>query len=53
MFGLLKLHGPLLSGTNEDGVFGVEDNPYSWTRKHNMLYIDNPVGAGTGRTNYS
>ena len=25
---------------------GVEKNPYSWGRKHNMLYIDNPVGAG-------
>ena len=46
MFGLLKLHGPILSGTDEDGNFGVRDNPYSWHRKHNMLYIDNPVGAG-------
>merc|ERR1711915_335722 len=46
MFGLLKLHGPILSGTDENGEFGVRDNPYSWHRKHNMLYIDNPVGAG-------
>jgi len=46
MFGLLKLHGPVLTGTDENGKFGVAENPYSWHRKHNMLYIDNPVGAG-------
>jgi len=46
MFGLLKLHGPLLSGDDENGNFGVRDNPYSWHRKHNIIYIDNPVGAG-------
>jgi len=51
MFGLLKLHGPLLSGTDQDGVFGVRDNPYSWGKKHNMLYIDNPVGAGFSFSN--
>jgi len=46
LFGLLKLHGPILTGTDENGNFGVNDNPYSWHREHNMLYIDNPVGAG-------
>merc|ERR1712198_604521 len=46
LFGLLKLHGPIITGTDENGEFGVADNPYSWHRKHNMLYIDNPVGAG-------
>ena len=49
MFGLLKLHGPLLSGDDENGNFGVRDNPYSWHRKHNIIYIDNPVGAGKPR----
>jgi hypothetical protein len=24
----------------------VKKNPFSWGRKHNMIYIDNPVGAG-------
>merc|ERR1712002_871351 len=51
MFGLLKLHGPILTGTDENGSFGVRDNPYSWHRKHNMLYIDNPVGAGFSFSN--
>ena len=45
MFGLLKLHGPLLTEV-EGGQLGVRDNPYSWHRKHNIIYIDNPVGAG-------
>merc|ERR1719242_2030179 len=47
MFGALKLHGPIITtvdGNNQ--LSGVEKNPYSWGRKHNMLYIDNPVGAG-------
>jgi len=46
MFGLLKLHGAIITATDENDNFGVNDNPYSWHRKHNMLYIDNPVGAG-------
>ena len=46
MFGLLKLHGPLLTETDENGVLGVRDNPFSWSKKHNIIYIDNPVGAG-------
>merc|ERR1719331_2192022 len=47
MFGALKLHGPVITTVDENNqLSGVEKNPYSWGRKHNMLYIDNPVGAG-------
>jgi len=52
MFGLLKLHGPLLTEMDESsGQLGVRDNPYSWHRKHNIIYIDNPVGAGFSFSN--
>jgi len=47
MFGALKLHGPIITTVDENNnLNGVTKNPYSWGRKHNMLYIDNPVGAG-------
>jgi len=47
MFGLLKINGPILTTVDDDNnLSGVERNPYSWGRKHNMIYIDNPVGAG-------
>jgi carboxypeptidase C (cathepsin A) len=46
MFGLLKLHGPILTVEDENGNVAATENPYSWHRKHNMIYIDNPVGAG-------
>jgi len=42
-----------LSGAlNENGPFGVDEDlrlfrrKFSWTTKYNMLYVDNPVGAG-------
>merc|ERR1711892_1015115 len=42
MFGLLKLHGPIITTVDENNILsGVARNPYSWGRKHNMLYIDN------------
>merc|ERR1719234_2664123 len=52
MFGLLKLHGPILTTIDEnDMLTGVAENPYSWHKKHSMLYIDNPVGAGFSFSN--
>jgi len=52
MFGLLKLHGPILTTVDENDVLtGVAENPSSWNKKHNMLYIDNPVGAGFSYSN--
>jgi len=47
MFGALKLHGPVLTTVDEEGnLDGVRVNPNTWARKHNIIYIDNPVGAG-------
>ena len=47
MFGLLKIHGPIITTVDKNNnLTGVERNPYTWQRKHNMIYIDNPVGAG-------
>merc|ERR1712198_504969 len=47
MFEALKLHGPVLTTADENNVLtGVASNPYTWARKHNVIYIDNPVGAG-------
>ena len=49
MFGALKLHGAVLTTVDEnDNLSGVASNPNSWAKKHNMIYIDNPVGAGGG-----
>ena len=49
MFGALKLHGPIITTVDENNELnGATKNPYSWGRKHNMIYIDNPVGAGEG-----
>jgi len=47
MFGLLKLHGHILVGEEVEAHI----NPYSWNTNHNMLYIDNPVGAGFSYSN--
>merc|ERR1712183_889633 len=52
MFGALKLHGPIITTVDgNNNLSGVEKNPNSWGRKHNMIYIDNPVGAGFSFSN--
>jgi len=48
MFGLLEIHGPIQAeGFNP--TLAVK-NDYTWNKKANMLYIDNPIGAGFSYT---
>ena len=46
MFGLLELHGPIEAVSDGNGGITGKENPNSWAKTANMLYIDNPVGAG-------
>ena len=50
MFGLLEIHGPISAIFDSNGATIAEVNKYSWARKANMIYIDNPVGAGYSYT---
>ena len=44
LFGLLELHGPI-QAVGFNPTLAVPNN-YTWNRQANMLYIDNPIGAG-------
>ena len=47
MYGLFKENGPFLIGWDPKRQKPkLLNNIYSWTKNHNMLYIDNPVGTG-------
>ena len=46
MFGMLELHGPFTANYDENENVRAVINPYAWSKKANMIYIDNPVGAG-------
>nr|AKO90273.1 cathepsin A4 [Tigriopus japonicus] len=53
LFGLLELHGPIITRFDENGDTVGTVNEYTWAKKANMLYIDNPVGSGYSYTKTS
>lgn len=44
MLGFMQEHGPFLWKNGEDNWNGT--NPYSWNKRANMLYIEQPAGVG-------
>ncbi|XP_065333425.1 venom serine carboxypeptidase [Cloeon dipterum] len=42
LFGLFTENGPLVVKTNQV----LSTRQYSWSKTHNVIYIDNPVGTG-------
>ena len=46
LYGMLRMHGPFILSYDEHNNTKAVVNPHAWTKKANMLYIDNPVGAG-------
>eukprot|EP00095_Tigriopus_kingsejongensis_P005173 maker-scaffold237_size242172-snap-gene-1.30 protein:Tk05173 transcript:maker-scaffold237_size242172-snap-gene-1.30-mRNA-1 annotation:"venom serine carboxypeptidase" len=52
MLGLFEINGPLSAVYTDDSGSDTEAklNPFSWNRKVNMIYIDQPVGSGFSHT---
>ena len=46
MFGLLEIHG-IIQAEGFNPTVAVK-NDYTWNKRANMLYIDNPIGGGYG-----
>ncbi len=46
MYGQFELHGPYHAVKEVCGNVRAKINPQAWTKKFNIIYIDNPVGAG-------
>lgn len=47
LFGLFSEHGPYSVSSS----YTLLPRKYTWTRNHNMIYIDNPVATGFSFTN--
>ena len=45
MLGLFELHGPFKVVDN-NGTPEPQENPWSWNKVANMIYVDQPVGTG-------
>ena len=46
LYGLLKEHGPVKADVDPTGLPFIKKNPYSWSKNHSVIYVDNPVGTG-------
>ncbi|KAG8796363.1 hypothetical protein FRC16_009729 [Serendipita sp. 398] len=50
MFGLFAEHGPMLLAYADGDTTGqrqvIKENPWSWHKQANIIYIDQPVGTG-------
>jgi vitellogenic carboxypeptidase-like protein len=42
LYGLFTENGPLVVETNQT----LSTRQYSWSKTHNLIFIDNPVGTG-------
>ena len=42
--------GPYQLAKDDSGKFVLEDRPVTWNSEYDMLFIDNPVGAGFSYT---